>query len=238
MLASMPSSGSDFVADALCKAHPHFSYWREFFSPICNLKHSSTLMRLGDTLACTTENLCKTLPDETLEEIVASTWDTEAADFTKENYLAWNLRWFASQFRVLILLRRPEDTFPPTRHRVMRWYEHMAYSAQLNGCLPASIAKQCFSPMRKAICGHTVFIEKMLLQADELNLPVLWYDELISGLPQNDIVNDSFIEIINQDYAPTRRADVSFHDAWSDSLAFGNRVTNQIRNAVYEHHNW
>ena len=174
LLASMPSSGSDWLAKCFVDAHPHHTYWREFFSPLANWQHSAALEEsLGDVLVGCADNLGRSMDHDDLHQLLAETWDMVPASFTKDVMLAAQLDAFAARFDTFILLRRLEDSFPPTRRRVIRWYECFAWQLdQTNPRLRRG------SPAERACIGYRAMLDIMNRQAYDNNIPVLWWHDL------------------------------------------------------------
>jgi hypothetical protein len=182
VLASMPSSGSDWLAECMVKADPSLKYSREHFSPLCNLADSELLCRyMGDYLYGTTHNLSTELPSPHLSSILEGCWNGRGLNFTKENYLAFKLPAFAKQFGVVVLARRTEDTFPPNRQRVTAWYEHAYHAAVAARLVSRDMQDRVRTPMDKAVVGHQLFLRRMLSDARALGLPILWWHDLIGG---------------------------------------------------------
>lgn len=181
LLASMPSSGSDWLASCIKEAVPSLNYSREHFSPLCNLRDSELLSEhFGDYLYDSTHNLCSKLTDQHLSCVLNQVWVGRGHTFCKENYLAFKLDAFAKRFDTIVFARRTEDTFPPNRQRVTAWYEHAYHAALKAGLVPLYVANQCRNPMDKAVVGHQVFLRQLVSSAKSLGLRLVWWHDMIS----------------------------------------------------------
>lgn len=181
LLASLPSSGSDWLAGCIARSHPALRYRREYFSPIANWRRSQRLATvLGDTLFYTTPQLCRARSRAEIQSLLDSTWRQDGFNFTKENYLAFQIEQFAETFTVIVLLRRFEDTFPPHRHRVMRWYEHFHGALAVNGAVDEWTVARSATPMNRAAIGYYWFARRLRDAASALCLPIFWFHDLSS----------------------------------------------------------
>src|SRR5450759_2213135 len=132
LMLSLPNSGSTWFAAVLARHLPDCRYYeKEFFNPICNLKHEAVLRRnFGSELVCCYRNIA--LPgDARIDDDIRNTWGVEDYTFTKECQSAFKLPAFVRHFKCFVMLRSREQTFPPGRVRVWSFYEH-AWFALLN----------------------------------------------------------------------------------------------------------
>jgi hypothetical protein len=180
LLASLPSSGSDWCARAICASNPTLIYAREYFCPFVNWKDSQRLEQtLGDTLSANTGRLVRGITLPALDSLLEETWRRSGASFTKENYLPYQLETFAERFEVIILLREFCETFPPNRRRVLMWYEHFGVSLQAASHLDMFCCEHMTTPMNRAAIGHYWFTRRYLQAAAIIKCPVLWFGDML-----------------------------------------------------------
>lgn len=226
LLASLPSSGSDWIAECM-RGSCHSIYWREFFCPTVNWKYSDRLMTsLGDTLYSTVPNLCRQFTENELDRLLEKTWRQEEYCFTKENYLAFQLSEFAKTFTVVILLRRFKDTFPPRRHRVMQWYEHFFGALRDEHKIDQWLDRHAITPMNCAAIGHFLFVKQMKNAGTEIGSPIMWFHDLVD-LDQIDLQNyvkdvpvnpRRFAELIIESRNRKSRPGGQYADQWKDAF--------------------
>lgn len=174
MLAALPSGGSDWIATCIAEANPHLRYAREFFCPTINWRMAARLEQtLGDTMFANTARMCWPIMPRDVDALLNDTWRQTSFNFTKENYLPFQLEQFAAHFDVLVLLRSFDETFPPNRHRVMQWYEHF-YGALVASCRIGRDALDCEStPMTRATVGYYWFAKQLAQTARKIQAPLL-----------------------------------------------------------------
>lgn len=179
LLAALPSGGSDWFASCIRMAQPTLRYAREFFCPMCNWQYAGRLERdLGDTTYAATDKLCVEMTDDSLNSLLNDTWRREDYNFCKENYLPWKLTAFSKQFTTVVLVRDFDDTFPPNRQRVIRWYEHF-YCALFNaGQLDEESVMEATNPTARAAIGFFYFRQKLIDMAHELDLPLIYVSKI------------------------------------------------------------
>lgn len=195
LLASLPSSGSDWVAECICKADPSLCYAREYFSPTVNIVHAETIEQcLGDTMAMSLPRLVTPCGQRRIESLLDQTWRRESFNFTKENYLPFHLDSFANFFDVVVLLREFHHTFPPHRHRVTQWYEH--FYAALYHRLDPFCRSQSVDPLCRAAVGHYLFAREYVEAARHISCPVVWFGDLVKCDTKEiaETVDGSFIK--------------------------------------------
>lgn len=225
LIASMPSSGSDWLADCFMEANPELKYSREHFSPLCNLGDSEILSpHFGDYLYSCTRNLTTPLPDRTLNGVLEYIWRPRGHTFTKENYLAFKLESMSKRFNVVVLARRTEDTFPPTRQRVTAWYEHAFCALDDVGMTPSWADVHVKTPMDMAVVGHKLYLRKLVSEAERLGLPILWWHDLVDQDKVEEVINPTtmqerfLVEIIKLTGKPRKEPDPHYAKLYLDSL--------------------
>lgn len=134
LLASVPSSGSDWLAKCFVEAVPElvtpavadpmrYGQVKEFFNPICNQKCGPVADYFGCELHSSMGKLTRSLEHEELEHVMCH-WP-ENATFTKETFAVFQLPRLASRFQIVSLVRSTSNTFPPNRLRVWSWYQNI-----------------------------------------------------------------------------------------------------------------
>lgn len=228
LLATMPSSGSDWVADCICKANPQLVYAREFFNPTVNWRRAERLERdLGDITFAAAPQLCRNVSRQAVQSLIADTWRQAAFTFTKECYLAFQLEHFAETFSVVVLLRRFADTFPPNRQRVMRWYENFHGALRVAGLLNSYCQSRSETPMNRAAIGYYWFAKQLHETASGLGAKVLWFHDLASMSPESlaaklaglpfDVAKFVDVVVKTRDVAP--RPSGEYQEQWQAAAA-------------------
>ena len=184
VILSLPSAGSDWLADVIRQSSGLRYYHKEFFNPLTNPNHSP---RLSDGFGCELvgcyQNIAAPWKEhvEELDNIYAETWDVEDYDFDKEVFSPFKVGWYARHFQVVVLVRSEESVFPPVRLRVWQWYEAIWQSiAHLFQAKPQGTI------VAHALCGYKVALSAITDDAAELHIPVLRYDDLVN-LPEADL---------------------------------------------------
>lgn len=141
MINAMPSSGSDWFVSCLQAACPEIVCHptaKEFFNPLCNLEHYDAMSKVFgcETVDCY-KNITRLIRPEEAEPFVDMFMSQELT-MTKEVWSAWHGFMFGRWFDVVGFVRRPENTFPPTRIRVWSWYRAVAASLGIDGDLKSS----------------------------------------------------------------------------------------------------
>lgn len=217
LLASLPSSGSDWVACCIAESRPDLVYAREYFCPTVNWRNAADLEKfLGDTMYTNVSRLCRSISESEIETLLQSTWRKDGFSFTKENYVAYQLEAFANTFDIIVLVRKFEHTFPPHRHRVMQWYEHMYCALSIHGLIDSlSIASK--TPMERAAIGHYWFTRKLIEVGQALHEPVIWFHDLLSNPPKVPHVGIDFQNIVKQSCRKIDRPDGEYFKQWSSA---------------------
>lgn len=233
MLASMPSQGTDWLAECIVRSHPDLRYCREYFSPMCNWKRSQILSQaLGDTLYGTTGNLCRYLVEEEIDVLLDLTWRRDSYNFTKENYLAFQLEQFSESFTVIALLRRFQDTFPPRRHRVMRWYEHFYWASWRSGKHDSWCDERSRTPMEYAVIGYYWFARELIRTSERIGAPLLWMHDLVLTPPEGlaDILGplpidrSRLADEILETRQNTPRPGGEYREQWKDAISLYEQI--------------
>lgn len=228
LLASLPSSGSDWVASCMVDANPELRYSREFFCPTVNLPHSRELSAvLGDTLYSNVKNLCRPISAAELDHLLDSTWRQTNFNFSKENYLPFQLEAFAEKFDIVVLLRRFRDTFPPHRHRVMQWYEHFFGALITQKFIRWNVFEARHrNPMERAAIGHYFFAKQLKESAEQLGLKILWHHELMN-LSAEELGGDAFAKLIVETREEIPRPSGEYFELWKPALSLYRELEQQ-----------
>lgn len=144
LLASVPSSGSDWLAKCFTDAVPElvtpavadpmrYGNVKEFFNPICNQACGPVCRYFGCELTSCRDALTRELEADELQHVMEQ-WPA-AATFTKETFAVFQLPRLANRFQIVSLVRSTANTFPPKRLRVWSWYQNigLAMGFPLNG---------------------------------------------------------------------------------------------------------
>jgi hypothetical protein len=218
LLASLPSSGSDWFADCICKADPSLRYAREYFSPTCNLQHASRLEQVvGDTLAGSLSKLVTPASCSSVAQLLDDTWRRDNYNFTKENYLPFHLSEFQKWFDVVILLREFKHTFPPRRHRVMQWYEHFYVAMAQTNRVPTDN----LSVTHRAAAGHYWMVKQYVDVAKRHNIPVIWWGDLQKGVVNpTSFLSAQCLEVMSKTKKQKEQASVEYKTFWASALHY------------------
>jgi len=190
-LLSLPNTGSDWFASLLLKQNPALKYFREFFNPICNPKYEDELRgAFGCEMVDNYQMIAK--PHGPCEEVYRRTWAREEYNFTKENYSAFNLRWFHGKFDCFVLYRRVEMTLPGGRLQVKTWYDAMYGSLIKNKwslerdvrALIDFAAASADTIAKRQVPAFVIYYYKLLKDAHRYNMPVLDYEKLMQSSPE------------------------------------------------------
>lgn len=175
-MLTMSSSGGKWLAQTIADHLPNCRYYnKEFFNPICNLKHERVLRKnFGSELASCYRNIASA-GDLSVHRDIERTWGVENYTFTKEVFSPFKLRVFMSHFRCFALLRRTEDCLPPARLRVWSFYEH-AWQALYEAGYEMDAAA---STIDRAFEAHRLIYEQIEYDATRLNVPILRFEQLM-----------------------------------------------------------
>jgi hypothetical protein len=174
LMLTMPNSGSTWFAKLIAGHLPGCRYYdKEFFNPVCNLKHELVLRRnFGSELVSCYLNIASA-GDTHIDDDIAATWGSENYTFTKECQSAFKLETFLRHFRVFIFLRPTAESFPPTRARVWSFYEHAWHSLKLHG-----YAMNALTTGDRAIEAHRLIYSHLLSDAERRGVPIIYYGDL------------------------------------------------------------
>lgn len=176
LMLSVPNSGSTWLA-AMIAAHSRWSAYRpEFFNPIRSQEHFAALAQhFGCELVECYRNIASP-GDERIHDVIRTTWKASGLNFTKEVFSPFKLGAFAQHFRVFVLLRSAEDTFPPHRLRVWSFYEHAWHALREAGLVSAKSTARTIA--ERAIEAHSIMTVALEHQAHEHGATVIRYREL------------------------------------------------------------
>ena len=197
LMQTLPNSGSTWFGNLLGQHIPGCNYFnKEFFNPICNLKHEAVLKRnFGSELVSCYRNIA-TPGDEHIDADIEATWGSENFTFTKECNSAFKLPVFVRHFNCFVFLRSAANTFPPGRVRVWSFYEHAWWALHEEGFdLDAITTKD------RAVEAHAILTNIIREDALALGVPIITYEEtmadpacIMERLRTVTEVSDSLIE--------------------------------------------
>lgn len=123
-ILSMPNSGSDWLAATLYETQPQLKYFREFFNPATNsFDRDKLLPAFGCEYTSCYRNIFS-YDSAACEQAYADTWAKRPYTFTKENYSAFKVPFFASKFNCIGLVRSVHMSLPASRDaQVSYWYD-------------------------------------------------------------------------------------------------------------------
>jgi hypothetical protein len=174
LMQSLPNSGSTWFAALLSEYIPGCRYYdKEFFNPVCNIKHELVLREhFGSELVSCYRNIA--LPGGSgIDAAISSTWGAESYTFTKECNSAFKLPVFVDHFACFVFLRAEHNTFPPGRVRVWSFYEHAWHALRESGHHLTG-----HSIEQRAREAHTILTGVILEQAEVLGIPVIWWEDV------------------------------------------------------------
>jgi len=181
MIVSIPNSGTDWLASIIEKWGSGLRYYRkEFFNPICNPRYGQQLeLGFGCELVSCYRNIGVRSADQvkTLDDVYRRTWMRENWNFDKENFSAFKVPWLAEHFELVFLYRSYDSMFPPSRLRVLAWYD-----AIYNALADADMAIRSKIGLReRARVAHSLCWDEMIPQARRLGAPILDYNRFCTG---------------------------------------------------------
>lgn len=163
MLLSLPNSGSDWVMSMLTRVDSSLRYFnKEYFNPMCNLGMVDRLLYAGFPSELGT----RIVLNGTAAEAIYSSFCTNY-NIGKEVFGFLNLDWYKKHFDCVVLLRKPESLFPPSRLRVLSWYA---------ACCPSQLVD---APFLTQVWEGYKRGYNILQKAD---LPIVWYEPQASGV--------------------------------------------------------
>lgn len=180
LMQCLPNTGSTWLGGVIARNIPGCRYYqKEFFNPICNLKHEKALSKVfGSELVSCYENIAEG-DGPLLDSCIEETWGSEDYSFTKECWSPFKTEAFTRHFRVFVLDRSREHTFPPSRVRVWSFYEHAWWALKKRGF---SLGAE--STKARAEEAFDVMRYSLLSDAARLGLPVISYERLWGGQAQ------------------------------------------------------
>ena len=185
LILSLPSSGSDWLSRILAKNSELQYYDKEFFNPACNWNFElvdggySHILEKG--FGCEWASSCKNIADrnvslDLLESIYQETWLRQNYTFDKENYSAFRVPFFKRYFDIVYLYRSVRTLFPPSRARVLNWYDAIYASLKMNGIVDSPIDE---SIRNRVLTAHRICWRE--LESSGPYIPVIDYDILVEG---------------------------------------------------------
>lgn len=166
IILAMPSSGSDLLAECVSKELSLSYFKKEFYNPITNLLMHDELIRGG--FACETHRGISNI-GMPLNNLGNQTLAGHKDKFGlyKEVFWMGKIDSYLRFFNPIILVRSKKSLFPPSRLRVLQWYD-------------------CFSDNRNAPFLENVEqgFDNLLNYCKEVsekhNIPIVSHDELLS----------------------------------------------------------
>jgi hypothetical protein len=189
LMLTMPNSGSTWFAKLLAERLPGCRYYdKEFFNPICNLKHELKLRRnFGSELVDCYKNIASP-GDLYIDHDIGSTWGTENYNFTKECQSGFKLEAFLRHFRVFVFLRPEAESFPPNRARVWSFYEHAWYSLQYHG-----YSLKAETTVDRALEAYRIIYAHIVSDAKRRRVPIIFYSDLFD---QREILRERLAQAL------------------------------------------
>jgi len=187
MLVSQSNTGSSWFAGAMRLSCPELrGPVKEHFNPVLNHEHQRELSGVfGSESYPTVPNLAKRHERGVIDLVLRKTWDSTDLNFTKENYLAYQIDTepFRDRFNMVGLLGKAVDCFPPVRIRVMTWYENWFYSLLINARfdeeMMAWVIDNATTAERRAVIGWTVVRWRLSYVFTQMSVPVVRYETLV-----------------------------------------------------------
>jgi hypothetical protein len=176
LMLTMPNSGSTWFAKTVGAHLPGCRYYeKEFFNPVCNLKHETVLRRnFGCELVSCYRNIASA-GDDHIDDDIAATWGAEDYTFTKECQSAFKLGAFLRHFRVFAFLRPEAESFPPNRARVWSFYEHAWHSLAYHG-----YPLRAETTPERALEAYRLIYDHIVEDTQRRGVPVLYYADLFA----------------------------------------------------------
>ena len=179
MLLSLPNSGSDWLMGIIAKQPDMKYYHKEFFNPICNATYRATLETVfGCELIGSYRNIAIPSSEQSfgLESAYRATWNAAEFNLNKEVYSPCKLPFFNQHFRCAILQRQTESLFPPSRLRVLAWYDAIWHSL-----LARNQVYGYPSLEHRAKQAHEITANALFSDAFNEDVPVISYDLLMTA---------------------------------------------------------
>jgi len=190
ILFSTPNSGSDWLASIIIAGDNKIKYFREFFNPITNDKYTDELAKgFGCEFISTYKNIAR-LDNSVCEKIYKNTWEKEKFNFTKENYSVFKIPFFVEKFNCIGLIRKIENSFPPSRKNEVYWWYDCIYNSMLANfeTLPPKtkikleISEKTLSSIEhKILMCHYIYQETLIDQCQEYGIPIIEWENLVGS---------------------------------------------------------
>jgi hypothetical protein len=173
-IVSMPSSGSDWFTGCLSSATGMSMYRKEFFNPLTNWSMAGLF---AQCMPCELPQCLRhmyTKPNAMQSTQAIDSWKISGHQLNKEvwSFTKPRIEWLVEVgFIVIALMRRTESTFPPTRARVLAWYNHLAKAegGDIDG-----------SPLEVATRQYSETLLKFNDACESLSVPVIWYEDVLT----------------------------------------------------------
>lgn len=165
LLLSIPNSGSDWVARCIAQVTGWNYYEKEYFNPICNMGEADRLIFAG--FGCELASAARGIwihPTKDAQEIYDQF--RRQYSFNKEVWGFSKIDWYKERFDCIVLTRSWQTMFPPSRLRVVQWYDQI-YMA-MPGCQP--------NPLSSRVKHAYDAMVSPLVQS---GLPLIQYEDLL-----------------------------------------------------------
>jgi hypothetical protein len=180
LLMTLPSSGSTWLADVIVTRLGLLAHQKsaEFFQPLTNLELYEPLSRcFGSENPSCMNNIMKMPRSDDFEKAVAE-FKKRGYTFCKEVFQFFHTPLFVRHFDVFFLRRSAERTFPPSRLRVLSWYDAIATSIENN--IGNRFSKT--NLLARSIESHRWCWEYLIAgYAESYGLPILEYEAISEG---------------------------------------------------------
>lgn len=228
LLATIPSSGSSWIADCYVQAYPDRRCTREFFSATYNWRMAERIEEdCGDMMYTTVHLLACKLSVFRVRQLLEDTWKQASFDFTKECHLAWSLESFAEFFDCIVLVRPFEATFPPHRARVIRWYEHLFWSLLINHRLDSFCFNAGKTPTTRAAIAHYYGTRRLCEAARKIGTTVVVSEEMTFPIQYKEV------ELIaKQTHNPVARP-TEHNECWSRAMELHAELEKRYGKAIF-----
>lgn len=199
MLLSAPNNGSDWLVETILESQENLSYYREFFNPITNEEYMDDLK---SSFGCENEFFSKiaTLNENMCEKTYCNTWQKETYNFTKENYSAYKVSFFAQKFKCFALIRDVKNSFPPSRDEVYNWYNAI-YKSMIgaNHKKLIDFMNSNFSFDEKMALAYVAYQNVLIEECQKNNIPILKWENLMLDYSTtlNELKKVSFLDTEN-----------------------------------------
>ena len=175
MILSLPNTGSTWFAECVAKGYEG-KYFYEYFNPLRNPDHEEMLARsFGCETVASYANIA-TPGSADIDTEIAKTWGQDGYHFTKEVFSPLKLATFAKRFHCVVFFRDESLVFPPSRLRIISFYEHAWWAIQSSPWFDVRLrANNAWERAREAF---TVLRSRMAVDAGRLGVQVLHFEHL------------------------------------------------------------